>query len=83
MRKCYLFFSTLENLFSGIFKTINRQWSYSVRVIDKTSSINVKTVSRKAKYYSPIASFFQTGNEWIYLYEDTATKQTEIFLKEY
>ena len=75
MGKGYLFFSALENLFSVIFKTINMQWSYSVHVIDKTSSVNVKTVSHKAKYYSPIARFFQTGNEWIHL--------TEVFLKEY
>ena len=55
-----------------------------MRVIDRTSSANVTTVSHKVKYYySPIASFFQTGNKWIHLYEDTATKQTDIFLKEY
>ena len=54
------------------------------RVIDRTSSANVKTVCHKAKYYySPIASFFQTGNKWIHLYEDTATNQTDIFVEEY
>ena len=64
MGKGYWSFSTLENLFSAIIQTINHQWSYVVRAIDKTSSINVETVSHKAKYYSsPIASFFQTGNE--------------------
>ena len=53
------------------------QWSYSVRVIDKTSLVSVKTASHKAKYKSPIASFLQTGNEWIRPFEDIATKQTE------
>ena len=84
MGEGFSFFSTLENRFSGIFKTINHEWSSSARVIDKTSSINVKTVSHKAKsYQSPITRFSQTGSEWIHLYEDTATKQTENFRKEY
>ena len=84
MGKGYWFFSTLEKLFSGTFKIINHQWSYYVCVIDKTFSVNVKTVSHKTKYYkSLIASFFQTGNEWTHLYGDTATKQSNVFLKEY
>ena len=84
MGKGFSFFSTLENRFSGIFKTINHEWSSSARVIDKTSSINVETVSHKAKsYQSLITRFSQTESEWIHLYEDTATKQTENFRKQY
>ena len=84
MGKGFSFFSTLQNRFSGIFKTINHEWSSSARVIDKTSSINVKTVSHKAKsYQSLITRFSQTESEWIHLYEDAATKQTENFRKEY
>ena len=49
-----------------------------MNIIGKMNYVNiiVKTVSHKAKYYSPlIAYLFQTGNKQIELYEDTPTKQ--------